>query len=101
MRIHRVAAACVEHEHRMEVTDEELLGLGRHPAVSDLKRAKRKAAKRKVASKTTSWRLLLQFDTDANLGIMWGDAGTTYFLIPEEDLAKADFSRCWAISQCG
>jgi hypothetical protein len=34
------------HEHRMEATDEELLGLGRHPTISELKRAKRETAKR-------------------------------------------------------
>ncbi len=33
-------------EHRMEATDEELLGIGRSAAISDLRRAKRGAAKR-------------------------------------------------------
>jgi hypothetical protein len=34
------------HEHRMEATDEELLGTGRYPTKAELKRAKREAAKR-------------------------------------------------------
>jgi hypothetical protein len=34
------------HEHRMNATDEEFLGIGRNAALTDVKRAKREAAKR-------------------------------------------------------
>jgi uncharacterized protein YwqG len=47
------------------------------------------------------WVLLLQFDTDDDVGMMWGDAGTLYFWIRKEDLAAARFDRCWMILQCG
>src|SRR5262249_21632673 len=59
------------------------------------------AAKHKIASKKTIWRLLFQMDSDHKQKILWGDMGRVYYLIPEEDLKKADFSRCWAIAQCG
>jgi hypothetical protein len=34
------------HEHRMHASDEEFLGIGRNPGLSDVKRAKREAAKK-------------------------------------------------------
>jgi hypothetical protein len=36
----------VIHDHRMEASDEELLGLGRNPTAAELRRAKKEAAKR-------------------------------------------------------
>ncbi|NBI28628.1 YwqG family protein [Chengkuizengella marina] len=36
--------------------------------------------------------LLLQIDTDDDVGIMWGDAGVANFFIRKEDLEKLDFS---------
>jgi uncharacterized protein YwqG len=48
-----------------------------------------------------SWRLLLQLDTDDDLGWMWGDVGRLYFTIRQEDLAAYDFSRAWMVLQCG
>lgn len=46
------------------------------------------------------WRLLLQLDTDDDTGWMWGDAGTIYFWIREQDAARADFSKVWLVFQC-
>lgn len=46
------------------------------------------------------WKLLLQFDTDDDLGIMWGDAGRMYFWVREEDARRADFDQVWAVGQC-
>lgn len=46
------------------------------------------------------WQLLLQVDTDEDLGMMWGDCGLIYFWIRKQDLAKGDFSRTWMILQC-
>lgn len=48
-----------------------------------------------------SWRLLLQLDTDDDLGWMWGDVGRLYYLIRQEDLAARDFSHAWMTFQCG
>ncbi|MEI4803865.1 YwqG family protein [Bacillus sp. FJAT-51639] len=36
--------------------------------------------------------LLLQIDTDDDLGIMWGDSGVANFFINKDDLARLDFS---------
>lgn len=46
------------------------------------------------------WMLLLQLDTDAAVGWMWGDAGTLYFWIRRADLAAARFDRVWMMFQC-
>ena len=47
------------------------------------------------------WRLLLQFDSDDELNVMWGDCGKLYFWIRGSDLAQHNFSRTWTILQCG
>lgn len=47
------------------------------------------------------WRLLFQFDTDDDLGVMWGDCGLVYFWVREAQPGKADFSRPWLVLQCG
>ncbi|MCY3002945.1 MAG: YwqG family protein [Planctomycetota bacterium] len=47
------------------------------------------------------WKLLLQLESDDDLGWMWGDAGTLYFWIRESDASRGDFSRVWMILQCG
>jgi hypothetical protein len=46
------------------------------------------------------WVLLLQVDSDAAAGWMWGDTGTLYYWIRRQDLAAGDFSRVWGIGQC-
>lgn len=48
----------------------------------------------------TDWRLLLQFDTDDELDVMWGDVGTLYFWIPEAAARAGDFDKTWLILQC-
>jgi len=47
-----------------------------------------------------NWRLLLQFDTDDGLDIMWGDAGTLYFWVEEQRSRVGDFSNAWVVQQC-
>jgi uncharacterized protein YwqG len=47
-----------------------------------------------------NWRLLLQFDTDDRLDIMWGDGGTLYFWVEEQRSRVGDFSNAWVIQQC-
>ena len=46
------------------------------------------------------WKLLLQLDTDDDCGWMWGDVGTLYFWIREQDARAGDFSRVWMVFQC-
>ncbi|WP_281886607.1 YwqG family protein [Paenibacillus sp. YYML68] len=48
-----------------------------------------------------SWRLLLQVDSEDEIGMMWGDAGRLYFWIREEDLRERNFDNVWVILQCG
>jgi len=46
------------------------------------------------------WQLLLQFDTDDDLDVMWGDAGMIYFWVQREAARRNDFSKAWLILQC-
>jgi uncharacterized protein YwqG len=46
------------------------------------------------------WRLLLQFDSDDDLNIMWGDCGMVYFWIRNSDLRQRTFKNTWTILQC-
>jgi uncharacterized protein YwqG len=46
------------------------------------------------------WQLLLQIDTDEDIGMMWGDCGVLYFWIRGTNLARLDFSDVWMILQC-
>jgi len=48
-----------------------------------------------------NWRLLLQMDSDDDLGVMWGDVGMLYFWIEEAAARNGDFSNVWLVLQCG
>lgn len=55
------------------------------------------------AVKTTpvnEWQLLLQLDSDDDLNVMWGDAGTIYFGIRETELRAGRFDRAAVAWQC-
>jgi len=53
-----------------------------------------------LAPGAEDWLLLLQLDTDDDIGWMWGDAGTVYFWIRRQDLLAERFDRTWMIFQC-
>lgn len=46
------------------------------------------------------WKLLLQLDSDDDTGWMWGDVGTIYFWVREQDARHGDFSKVWMVLQC-
>lgn len=56
--------------------------------------------KKVLESGATSWRLLLQIDSEEDIGMMWGDVGRLYFWILEEDLKALNFDNVWVVLQC-
>lgn len=46
------------------------------------------------------WRLLFQLDSEDAAGMHWVDAGSLFFWIREEDLARRDFENVWLVLQC-
>ncbi len=54
----------------------------------------------RLAPGAKDWRLLLEFDTDDDLEVMWGDAGKLYFWVKEQDASNGDFTGAWAVLQC-
>lgn len=49
---------------------------------------------------TKDWRLLLQVDSDEDVGMMWGDVGRIYFWIRHDDLKARNFENVWFVLQC-
>ncbi|OWA37683.1 hypothetical protein B9G55_06450 [Saccharibacillus sp. O16] len=47
------------------------------------------------------WKLLLQIDSEEDIGMTWGDFGMIYFWIHEEALKRRDFDSVWVVLQCG
>jgi uncharacterized protein YwqG len=47
-----------------------------------------------------NWKLLLQFDSDEALGVMWGDAGMIYYWIEADAAREGRFENTWLILQC-
>ena len=48
----------------------------------------------------SDWRLLLQFDSDDDLGVMWGDAGVIYYWVEAHAARAGRFDNSWLILQC-
>jgi uncharacterized protein YwqG len=53
-----------------------------------------------LAAGASDWLLLLQLDSDDDLGMMWGDVGRLYFWIRESSLQSKRFDEAWTILQC-
>ena len=47
------------------------------------------------------WSLLMQVESNEDLGMMWGDMGRLYLWITDEDLKARRFEKSWLILQCG
>ena len=47
------------------------------------------------------WNLLMQVESNEDLGMMWGDLGRLYLWITDEDLKARRFEKTWLILQCG
>lgn len=46
------------------------------------------------------WRLLLQMDSDDDLGVMWGDCGVIYYWVEAHAARTGKFENAWLILQC-
>ena len=46
------------------------------------------------------WQLVLQIDSDTEVGMEWGDVGRLYVCARKEDVAAGRFDRCWTVMQC-
>lgn len=46
------------------------------------------------------WQLVLQIDSDIEVGMEWGDVGRLYVCARKEDVAAGRFDRCWTVMQC-
>ena len=54
----------------------------------------------RLAPGAKDWRLLLQFSSDDDLDVMWGDVGDLYFWVKEQDARRGNFSDVWLVLQC-
>ena len=57
-------------------------------------------AAQKLQTGASDWKLLLQLDTDENAEMMWGDCGTLYFWVKEQEAKATNFDNVWMILQC-
>ncbi len=53
------------------------------------------ASSRSFSANGGPWRLLLQLDSDDDLGWKWGDGGRLYFVIPESRLRMGELAATW------
>ncbi|WP_157947610.1 YwqG family protein [Abditibacterium utsteinense] len=94
-----------EEDEQMEKFDEEISLSKSHQMLGhahSIQNEPAVEAEEWSISKTPAmdWILLFQVDSDDELGAMWGDVGTIYFLISKQDLAARRFEATWHIMQC-
>lgn len=56
---------------------------------------------KEVLAQANDWKLLLQYDTDDDIDVMWGDVGKLYFWIRESDARDGNFDNVCMVLQCG
>jgi uncharacterized protein YwqG len=54
---------------------------------------------KKLAQQANDWQLLLQIDTDEQIGMHWASAGRLYFWIKGSDLRAGQMSTTWCVLQ--
>ena len=54
---------------------------------------------KRILEEPNEWVLLLQIDSDDNIGMMWGDGGMLYLWIKKSDLQNNNFNNTWLILQ--
>lgn len=52
-----------------------------------------------LAAGAKDWQLLLQIDTDEQVGMRWGSTGTLYYWIKQADLQACSFGALWLVLQ--
>ena len=60
-----------------------------------------KAKARGLHKNAHRWHLLMQVESNEEIGMMWGDMGRLYLWITEEDLKEKRFEKTWLVLQCG
>jgi uncharacterized protein YwqG len=50
---------------------------------------------------SSRWRLLLQIDSQEDIGMMWGDVGRIYYWIRDDYLREGLWESAWLVLQCG
>jgi uncharacterized protein YwqG len=53
-----------------------------------------------LESGAADWDLVLQVDSDDEMGWMWGDVGRIYFWARRQDIEAAHFDASWGVLQC-
>jgi uncharacterized protein YwqG len=53
-----------------------------------------------VKDQVADWRVVLQIDSDDDLGLMWGDVGTIYWAARRADIARGEWSGAMFNFQC-
>jgi uncharacterized protein YwqG len=53
-----------------------------------------------LATGAADWKLLFQINTDDDLNVMWGDCGTLYFWVRQEEARRGEFANVWLVLQC-
>ena len=54
---------------------------------------------KELSKGANGWQLLLQIDSDDELGMEWGNTGMIYYWLRASDLKKLDFEEAWLVLQ--